>query len=79
MSSDIKQLSLICFTRIIDRLNSVEHIKNKNTTYFIHMKRAFIFSNKLMLSSMALYIHSIFPNLFESYASDKIKEISKEI
>lgn len=55
MSSTIKQLSLICFTRILDKLNNIDHIKNKNTTYFVHMKRAFTFSNKLMLSSIALY------------------------
>lgn len=79
MSSSLDELSHNCLSRIIHKLNNIEHIKTKNTTYFLHMKRALYYSTKLATASFLLAIHSIFPNIFETYASDKVKQISKEI
>jgi len=60
-------------------LNNINHIKNKNTTYFVHMKHALYLSYNMFLGGSYLLIHSIFPNLFETKGSTIIKELNKLI
>ena len=43
----------------------IKHIKENNTTYYNHFIRA-------MSMSIALFIHAFIPNVFATYASDKI-------
>ena len=74
MSADITTLSLQFF----DRLNSISHIKENNTTYFVHMRRAFSLSLKTLQASIALFIHAVYPNIFEYTGSSLIKECIKE-
>jgi len=74
MSTDISELSLIFF----DRLNSISHIKENNTTYFVHMRRALSLSLKTLSASIALFIHAVYPNIFEYTGSNIIKECVKE-
>lgn len=74
MSTDISELSLIFF----DRLNSISHIKENNTTYFVHMRRALSLSFKSIQASIALFVHAIYPNIFEYTGSNLIKECMKE-
>ena len=65
------------YNKSIDFLNNIQHIKNKNTTYFLHMKHAFYLSYNMLLGSSYLLIHSILPNLFETKGSTIIKKLSK--
>lgn len=53
-------------------LNSINHIKNENTTYFKHMQRALGMSFSLLFGSIALGIHAIFPNKFRYTGSSII-------
>ena len=70
MSTDISELSLQFF----DRLNSISHIKENNTTYFVHMRRALRVSFKSLQASIALFVHAMYPNIFEYTGSNLIKE-----
>ena len=74
MSTDISELSLIFF----DRLNSISHIKENNTTYFVHMRRALSLSFKSLQASIALFVHAMYPNIFEYTGSNLIKECVRE-
>lgn len=74
MSTDISELSLQFF----DRLNSISHIKENNTTYFVHMRRALSLSFKSLRASIALFVHAMYPNIFEYTGSNLIKECMKE-
>lgn len=74
MSTDISELSLIFF----DRLNFISHIKENNTTYFVHMRRALSLSFKSLQASIALFVHAMYPNIFEYTGSNLIKECMKE-
>ena len=53
------------FIRILHFLNTIEHIKQEDTTYFTHMKRSLGMSIRLFLGSIALGIHAFFPNKFK--------------
>lgn len=74
MSTDISELSL----KFFDRLNSISHIKEKNTTYFVHMRRALSLSFKTLQASIALFVHAMYPNIFEYTGSNLIKDCVKE-
>ncbi len=74
MTTDITKLSLQFF----DRLNSISHIKDNNTTYFVHIRRSLSLSFKSLQASIALFIHAIYPNIFEYTGSSLIKECVKE-
>jgi len=59
-------------------LKSIDHIKHEHTTYFNHMQRALGMSINLLLGSIALGIHAIFPNKFRYTGSSIIiKEYEK--
>ena len=45
----------------------MKHLKENNTTYYKHFKRA-------MSMSLALFVHAFIPNAFPTYASDKMKQ-----
>ena len=70
MSTDIAKLSLQFF----DSINSISHIKENNTTYFVHMRRALSVSFKSLQASIALFVHAIYPNILEYTGSNLIKE-----
>jgi hypothetical protein len=71
------------YNNSIDFLNNIrglvlfKHIKNKNTTYFLHMKHSLYLSYNMLIGGSYLFIHSIFPNLFETKGSTIIKELNK--
>jgi hypothetical protein len=44
-----------------------KHLKDNDMSYFQHWWRA-------MSMSIALFIHAFIPNLFPTYASEKMKE-----
>jgi len=45
----------------------MNHLKDSNTSYVSHWKRA-------MSMSVALFIHAWLPNVLSTYASDKMNE-----
>ena len=47
------------------KIGTIKHIKENNTTYKAHWWRA-------MSMSVALFIHAWMPSLFPTYASDKM-------
>lgn len=57
----------------------MSHLKKVNESYFKHMFEAILISFTLMISSLACFIHSIFPFLFKSTASNNIKSILKRV
>lgn len=71
MSTDISELSLQFF-------DSISHIKENNTTYFVHLRRALSLSFKSLQASIALFVHAIYPNIFEYTGSNLIKECVRE-
>jgi hypothetical protein len=79
MSEQLKELSYGCFTRLLEKLNAIEHISLKNTTYCDHFLVATSMGIKMIKGGLALFVHSVFPNYFESTGSDIIKKLNKEI
>ena len=65
------------YNNSIDFLNNIKHIKNKKTTYFIHMKHSLYLSYNMLIGGSYLLIHSIFPNLFQTKGSTIIKKLNK--
>ena len=55
------------------------HLAETNMTYFQHMRRATGVSLSLIVAASACMIHGFFPFLFETNASDTIKELSRKI
>ena len=66
---NLKQLSKI-FTH---------HPKSNGETYFEHMRCASYYGFKMVVSGLAAIVHSIFPFLFETAASDCAKMVNKEV
>lgn len=64
---------------MFQKLNNIKHIKENNTTYFSHMKRAFCLSLQAGFASIVLLIHSIFPNVFEKTGSNTIHKLHKKL
>jgi hypothetical protein len=57
----------------------MSHLKDVNETYFKHMREAISISVILLISCIACFIHSLFPFLFKSTASNNIKNILKSV
>ena len=52
---------------VLEKIGTIKHLKENNTTYKDHWCRA-------MSMSMALFIHAWIPSLFSTYASDKMNQ-----
>jgi len=52
------------------------HPNKVGETYFEHFLKAFGFGIKLMLISLRVFIHAIFPWCFEQSTSDRIKKLN---
>ncbi len=57
----------IIFDILKQKICTIKHIKENNTTYRAHWWRA-------MSMSVALFIHAWIPSLFPTYASDKMNQ-----
>lgn len=77
MSFQIKKLSIQLFTRILDNLNNIQHLKNRNMTYVEHFNHAIYLSKESLKASVYLFIHSLFPFVFENNGSKIINSIHK--
>jgi len=56
----------------------MQHLKDRNVSYFTHMFCAIKYAIKLYFASQVLLVHAFIPCLFETTASDIIKGILKE-
>ena len=56
-----------------------QHPKDKGMTYLEHFMHANELSLRCFKIAYALFIHAYFPHLFQDYASDKIKELAKDV
>ena len=63
--------------KIISYFN--KHPDSQNMTYGQHFRRAFSISLKMYLGFICMFIHSIFPFLFESRGSQIINQIYEEV
>jgi len=79
MSTSLKEISQGCLTRLLNRLDSISHIKNKETTYCEHFIRASSMGFQMIRGGVCLVIHSVFPNYFQSTGSDILKKLHKEL
>jgi len=56
-----------------------KHPHSVGETYFEHMKNALRYFTILYTLSICVFIHSLFPFLFETYAGDEIEKLNKEL
>jgi hypothetical protein len=56
-----------------------QHPNSNNMTYFTHCKRALKLSLNMGLGSFLLFVHAIFPFLFEKNGTKIIKNLNSEI
>ena len=54
---------------------SKQHLKSVNENYLEHMLVAFKVSYKMLYGSLLALIHGLIPGLFQTSASNKIKEL----
>jgi|TARA_Y100000768_G_scaffold222743_1_gene168001 hypothetical protein len=55
------------------------HPESNGETYFQHFRCASSYGLRMIFSGLAAIIHSVFPFLFETAASDCAKKINEEI
>ena len=55
------------------------HLKEQDETYFEHLICAASYGLRMIFAGFAAIIHSIFPFLFETTASDLAKEITGDV
>jgi hypothetical protein len=79
MSTNLKEISHICLSRVLNRLDNIDHIKNKETTYCEHFSIASSMGFQMLRGGVCLLVHSVFPNYFESSGSDIIKKLYKDL
>ncbi len=79
MSTSLKEISQCCLTRLLNRLDSISHIKNKETTYCEHFIRASSMGIQMIRAGIWLFIHTAFPNYLERTGSDILKKLHKEL
>ena len=56
-----------------------EHPKNVCMTYFEHMKFSLYLSYSFFKASIAALIHGFYPDILETYSSDLIIRINKDM
>ena len=57
------------------KLIVIKHLEENNITYLSHMKIALTISALSIYAAICVFIHSIFPNLFENTATNISKKI----
>ena len=55
-----------------------KHLKKHGMSYFANMILAFTYAYKLGIMAIIAIIHGILPFMFETYVSDKLKELNNE-
>jgi hypothetical protein len=57
----------------------MNHLINRNITYFQHIKRRFYYASISFYAGFVFIIHGIYPNLLENKGSNSIKKLYKII
>lgn len=52
------------------------HLKEKNMTYFAHLKQAWTVSIKMAVGSIVCFIHGLYPDLFQTTGTSIAKDIA---
>ena len=55
------------------------HLEEVEETYFQHFNRALNLSFNLLIMAFVCFAHTLFPFLFTSFVSKKIKEINSSL
>jgi len=55
----------------------MKHLKKVNESYFKHMIEAWLIAITFIFSGIIVFVHSIFPFLFQTTASTIVKNIIK--
>ncbi len=79
MSTNLKEISHSCLTRLFERLNKIDHIKQKETTYYQHFLRASSMGFQMLRGGVCLMVHSVLPNYFQETGSRIIKNLHKDL
>jgi len=79
MSKVLKKLSGDCLDRFLERLNNIDHVKRRNMTYVQHFIIASLMGAEMIRGGVLLFVHSIFPNYFQSSGSDTIRNLHKKL
>mgnify|MGYP003643070459 CR=1 FL=1 len=56
----------------------MKHLEDRGISYGEHMILAFTYAYKLGIMTIVAIIHGILPFMFETYVSDKLKELNKK-
>lgn len=68
-----------CIQKIRGYLDNIDHIKTSKSTYFKHMTQSLLYSSQMLLGSMSLIIHSIFPGSLTHVGSNVVKRLYFEM
>ena len=55
-----------------------KHLKKHGMSYFAHMTLAFSYAYQLGIMTIVAIIHGVLPFMFQTYVSDKLKELNNE-
>ena len=56
-----------------------KHLKEHNISYESHLKRTISISCRMIYGGIAILIHGVYPSLFETTASNIIKDLHTEL
>ena len=56
-----------------------KHPHSVGETYFQHMKKAVRYGLRIQIVAIIIFIHALFPFLFEQNGGDEIDKINKEL
>jgi len=59
-------------------LQYMKHLKDHGLSYIEHMVLAFTYAYKLGIMTIVAVIHGVLPFMFETYVSDKLKELNQQ-
>jgi hypothetical protein len=54
---------------------SFQHLKDKNINYLNHLTQALLISGKMLYGAIACFIHAVYPDVFQTAASDIARDI----
>lgn len=57
----------------------MNHLKEHNTNYFDHFKKAINIGTRMIVSGFCCCVHAFIPYVFTTTASTTIKKINEEI
>ena len=52
-----------------------EHLKEKNISYWNHLKQAWYISYRMIIGGVAGFIHGVYPGVFNTTATDAAREV----